>query len=298
VRSRWMTVLFCGLIASPLWCAASCLPTGYDPSRFRELKSRGFEVVDDAARQSLALGLLDCLGDTDPELRDGIAFEALSTWMRAGDLHPDTLREIRDRLLPELDIQDAAGFRAPFAALALSEVARVDRVSPYLSIEQRKQLLDAGTAYLRGVRDYRGFVDGEGWRHGVAHGADLLLQLALNPALGTDSAMPILDAVGSQVSPSSVSYHFGEEGRLARVVAVIASRDGLDEAQWSDWLQRISDPAPLDSWNDVFSSERDLARLHNLRAFLLALHVRLCGSNSPAMGKPLHALETALEKIP
>ena len=30
------------------------------------------------------------------------------------------------------------------------------------------------------VRDYRGFDAKQGWRHGVAHGADLLLQLSRN----------------------------------------------------------------------------------------------------------------------
>ena len=43
-----------------------------------------------------------CLGDPDPAIRDGIAFEALAHWMRAGDLDADALRDMRERLLAML----------------------------------------------------------------------------------------------------------------------------------------------------------------------------------------------------
>jgi len=45
-------------------------------------------------------------------------------------------------------------------------------------------LLNAAANYLVALRDYRGFDDGVGWRHGVAHAADLLAQLALSPSFG------------------------------------------------------------------------------------------------------------------
>jgi hypothetical protein len=51
------------------------------------------------------------------------------------------------------------------------------------------------------VRDYRGFDTAEGWRHGVAHGADLALQLVLNPAVDKPQIERLLAAVGRQVAP-------------------------------------------------------------------------------------------------
>ena len=47
--------------------------------------------------------------------------------------------------------------------------------------EQLQQAVDAAARYLQSVRDYRGFDEREGWRHGVAHGSDLIWQLAVNP---------------------------------------------------------------------------------------------------------------------
>lgn len=256
------------------------------------------DALDDAQRQQAALALLDCLGSPDPALRDELAYSTLARWMRAGQLTPETLRALRGPLLAGLQSEDADGFRAPFAALVLSEVVRVDRVTPYLDGAERHATLDTAVDYLRGVRDYRGFIDGEGWRHGVAHGADLLLQLALNPALERAAAMPILDAVAAQVAPSSTAYRFGEEGRLARVVVAVASRGWLDESGWQDWFAKIADPAPLSSWNDAFGSEASLNRLHNLRAFLLAMHVRAAGSDSEAAKAVMGGLRPAIDSIP
>jgi hypothetical protein len=49
------------------------------------------------------------------------------------------------------------------------------------------------------VSDYRGFDDKEGWRHGVAHGSDWLMQLALNPALDRGQLDQMLAAIATQV---------------------------------------------------------------------------------------------------
>ncbi len=44
-------------------------------------------------------------------------------------------------------------------------------------------MVDAAVAWMKSVQDYRGFEPGAGRRRAVAHGADLLTQLALNPAV-------------------------------------------------------------------------------------------------------------------
>ena len=119
------------------------------------MKAAEWSVADDARRQALAIALADCLASPDPVLRDDLAFEALSHWMRAGLLGPTTLQTLRLALLPQLrpESVDPAGFRQPFAALALSEVARVDRLEPYLSSEERAGLLRAATVAVRARRD-------------------------------------------------------------------------------------------------------------------------------------------------
>ncbi len=156
----------------------------------------------------LAAGLPGCVPDPDSVLRDELAFDALSHWMRAGQLAPETIQSFRVALLPMLDPSaiDDAGFRPPFAALAPAEVARADRLQPFLSTGQLAGLVREGTGYLASVRDYRGFDAKDGWRHGVAHGADLMFQLALNPAMNRMQIDAILAAVASQVIAANAHF--------------------------------------------------------------------------------------------
>jgi hypothetical protein len=256
-----------------------------------------FAMPDLAARQSLALAITACLSHADPTIRDGIAFEALSVWLRAGDMPVTTVSRIRDALTPMLTASDPQGFRRPFAALALSEVARTDRIKPWMTADERQALVQAAAAYLTGIDDYRGFSDAEGWRHGVAHGADLILQLSLNAEVTKPQLDQLLAAVATQVSPRSVSYHAGEPDRLARPVLFTAQRKLHTEAEWAAWFAQLSKPGPLASWGDAFKSEMGLARRHNLRAFLLALYASVRESEDPGVRMLLAPVQAALRQL-
>lgn len=236
------------------------------------LPGSGFEVPDPAARSRLALELVDHLADPDPALRDGVAFTGLSTWLRAGLLDQATRQTLAERLLPRVEAEeDAAGFARSFAALALSEVARADRLDPRLSSEQRQRLITAAETFLLTTRDYRGFDDAAGWRHAVAHGADLALQLGLHRATTADETRRLLAAVASQVAPAAHAYVHTEPDRLARAVFFLHARGQLDAAFWDGWFAALASPAPLGSWAAAFESTAGLARRHNLVAFLHAL---------------------------
>jgi hypothetical protein len=202
-------------------------------------------------------------------LRDGLAFEALYTWMRASALQLATIRTLAARLTPELRAaDDAAGFRKPFVALVLAEVARADRIAPVLETAARKALVDGAVHYLTAVTDYRGFDPREGWRHGVAHGADLVLQLGGNPQVSAADLRRLLGAVAAQIAPPrAVSYTFGEPERLARAVAFIHRRGALDEPFWDQWFAAAGTPPPP----EAYRSAEGLARRHNTVAFLHAI---------------------------
>ncbi len=285
----------------PTLAAADCPPADWTSDQLKALKAEGFKLEDDARRAQLAVGLLACLSDPDPELRDGIAFEAWSTWLRADKISVETRLAAVAELLPALqtDAPDPDGFRKPFAALVLSELARADRKSPYLSSEQRAQLLEGGAQYLEGVRDYRGFDAGEGWRHGVAHSADLMLQLVLNPALDKAQLDRMIAAVATQVTPPGEQFYvYGESARLARPVLYAALRGLHSAADWDALFKKISDPAPLAKWPDAFRDNAGLARRHNARAFLLVVYSEIVESKDEKLMKMLPAVKAAMAVVP
>lgn len=251
----------------------TCPPAGYTRAQLETLKAADWAVPDDAARNHLAREMAACLSSPESALRDGIAFEALQHWMRADALTHDTLLAIGDELQARLGAPEGQGFARPFAALVLADLARTDRVHPWLTPERRASLLDASIDYFVHVRDYRGFDDQEGWRHGIAHGSDLLMQLALDPAFGKPELTRIRDAVATQIAPAGHFYIYGEGARLANPILYMAGRGVFTEAEWTEWLTRIASPAPLASWNDAYAHNADLARVHDVTQFMQTLYL-------------------------
>ncbi|MEW9799477.1 DUF2785 domain-containing protein [Alteromonas sp. CYL-A6] len=234
-------------------------------------------------QQQTARDLLPCLAMADPVIRDNTAFHLLSTWMRAGALQPDTLTAITKELLAHIEnnVNDDAGVYLPFAVLTLSEVVRVDRITPYLDKPTLARAGDATARYLSSLTDFRGYDEASGWRHAGAHSADVFLQLALNERTDASMLTTISSALSVVINPSEVHfYRYGEPQRYARAIAYMMLRDTLPVSHWETWLSNTASPAPFESWDAVFFSQRGLAARHNIRAFLLELHHLIADSEN------------------
>ncbi|MSQ98682.1 MAG: DUF2785 domain-containing protein [Xanthomonadales bacterium] len=290
MKVRSLICLFVAVLAMPLpaMAADTCPPAGYSEEQLLELGRGGFVIADAAQRNALAPGLMACLPDPNPAIRDGVVYTGLATWLRGQSLAPETINALYANLLVQIaSTADANGFQQPFAALVLSEVARTGRIDNTFTPAMRNELVEVAANYLASVRDYRGFSETEGWRHGVAHGSDLVLQLALNPNIDGAQIERLMNAVAAQVAPAGeVFYVYGEPGRLARAVFYAWARETVAPVYWQAWFDRIENPAPMKNWNEAFASQAGLARRHNTMALLLALHL-----NATTAGKQAEALD-------
>lgn len=276
--------------------AADCQSPGPVQSRVTEDRAANFTSRPTRTPKDMARDLVTCLGAQDPFIRDKVAYEGLTTLLRHQDLSPGDMGEIKDQLLRDLDSDDPPGVLRPFAALMLSEIIRADRVAPYLDDEERGAILDAGIAYFTHLEDYRGFDPVDGWRHGIAHTADLFMQISLNPAFGRDDHLKILDALAVQITTTKHAYTHGEGERMARPVLFIARAGSLSNAQWENWFSTLVAPAPLDSWSEAFISRQALIRLHNLKYTLYPL--ALSASDQPDGIVLLPGLSEAIARLP
>ncbi len=287
----WLNLALASM--APAAAGEACPPAGYSREQLHELKAKGFDISDRATRHAFARGLVACLASPDPWLRDSIAFEALSHLLRNHQLDASTQSSLVDDVVPRLESPDPRGFERPFAALVLSELVRADRMQPYFTGPRRKELMQRSIAYFRGVRDYRGFDDREGWRHGVAHGADLLLQWSLHPTIDRATLLQIRDAIAGQIAPPGHAYIHGESERLARPILAMAGRGVLSAQEWSDWFMRL---VPKDA--HLFDSQRGLALRHDVQAFLQAAYVNAKLDDDATDEVLLPGLEAALKAMP
>ncbi|MBD8526790.1 DUF2785 domain-containing protein [Pseudomarimonas arenosa] len=216
--------------------------------------------------------MLACFDHPDPSIRDQWVYESLSQLLRARRIASVDIERAIAHLQPVLTrATDEAGYAQPFAALLLSELVRADRLDPDLDPRRLAGLAQDASRYLQGVRDYRAFDQQQGWRHGIAHGADLLLQLGVHPAVDADLQHALLQALGSQVRNREIAYAYGEPERLARVAFFLHQRNEIDDTQWRLWLQTIGEPAPMKRWSDAFQQESTLRLRHNVMGFFHAL---------------------------
>lgn len=228
--------------------------------------------------------LIPCLEASDPELRDAFAYSRFAELLRSGEVDHSSLMTAMQTLMGLINTadDDPNGFRGPFAMLALSEVVRTDRIDPWMTDDQRLEIAKLASDYLIALDDYRGFDELEGWRHGVAHTADVFLQLALNPAIGLGEAQIMLDAIAAKVAPlDAPAYVFGEPDRLARPVLFLA-RSGLPtDEDWTEFFEKLKrgdDPR----WVDPYMHEAGLRALRNTKAFAYAIYVNATASATDA----------------
>lgn len=262
------------LMVFSLSVMAACPPAPFDKAALLELKARSWKIDDADQRQILAKNLLPCLAHTDPVLRDEIAFEALSFWMRNALLDTPTIQDIKQKLLQTVTItlpKTDAGFAPSFAALVLSEIARVDRRTPFLTAQERQEMVSAATQFMSAIQDYRGFDEQQGWRHQVAHGADWLWQLTMNPALSQAQLQQMMLTISLQIKTDQHAYYEGEIGRLAMPVLYTLMRPEYSPEEFGLWLNALLNQSAV----PIKTSHAQLVRQHNIMSFLLTLHYQL-----------------------
>lgn len=248
-----------------------------------------------------ALKLVDCLGHEDPAIRDEFAYGAFVRTLRQGDTSPETLRLLTAELSANLTSggPDSSGFLAPFSVLVLAEIARADRLDPFMTPSERSALVKTGSDYLQGIEDYRGFDPVDGWRHGVAHAADLMMQLSLNPLLQTQDARRMLKAISAQVVPGKAhSYIHGESKRLARPVLYLAMTDLVSGDEWRRWFAALEAEPGDPNWQNPYASLAGLARIHNTENFAAAIFVRATASGEASLAPIAQAAEGVIRSIP
>lgn len=243
--------------------------THWSPARLKSLATRQF-AVSASEQAELWQALRHCLAEPDASIRDDVAFAAYSHWLRQGLASQAQQRWLLTQLQTDLNqgVDDKAQVYRPFAILTLSELIRADRVRPYLSAAQRQQLVDTVCAFLARLTDRRGFSAEVGWRHGTAHAADAVLQLALNPAVSATQLAALRQALVGHVAPLDHAYRYGEPGRLARAFVYLQQRHELTD--WSTWWARQIAP-PTTDVTRLYQQETGLVYLHNSRAFWLEL---------------------------
>ncbi|MFL6059609.1 MAG: DUF2785 domain-containing protein [Marmoricola sp.] len=250
------------------------------------------------------------LGDIDPDIRDGIAFPTMATWIDEG-VYDDLIVGLGDGMCHGLDIglglsEDDTVFRRSFSALILTECIDRSTTAGLTGPEVILRWGDRVMGWLSRERDLRGFVPGKGWAHAIAHGADALGALARSPYLGRLELTVILDVIADRLLvPTDAFFVCGEDDRLAYATMHLLRRNILGLDVLEPWVARLAagaygrGDAETNPFRVSGNVQRYLRSLHlqlalapehpEVRTDLLLTLMASLRSTNPAYFPPTHA---------
>lgn len=249
-----------------------------------EVRATGLSVPSDRPLGDLTAELARMLGEPDPDLRDGIAYPTLATWIQRG-VYDDLLPGLGDGMASGLAVglgerDTSTVFRRSYSALVLSECIARDNQRPLVPGGKVLEWGDRIATWLLRERDLRGYVPGSGWAHAVANGADALAVLAASPHVSKPELTVLLDVIADRVlAHTDTLFVSGEPDRLAAATMAVLRRDVLPTSIIEPWIARIAAATTSRSHHgDPYLLSG------NAEAFLRALYLQLSlGKRAPVI---------------
>ncbi|MFJ8078394.1 DUF2785 domain-containing protein [Streptomyces sp. NPDC096176] len=201
--------------------------TKTDLKLWQGIHAADFAVPSDRSLEALVDELAEALRDPDPEMRDGVPYVVLRTWIQRSviDGHQGArLGAVMAERFGDPDIQART-----FAPLVLDMlVGRGDFDPAWLA---------AFSGWYSAEQDLRGHDPVLGWLHAVAHGADLLGSFGTHPAVRPTDMLAL--ATARLLADTDYVFAQQEDDRLAQAIALILTRPELDEDQALAWLDPV-----------------------------------------------------------
>ena len=192
--------------------------------------------------QELIQFMLENIGNTDSYIRDTLIFKTFSFLILKNQLSMKLRKDVletcssADYLLYKIDEKDEdAVFKRSFSALVVALFLSKDIERRVLDKNLVNQAITNSLAYLPLEHDYRGYIEGKGWAHAIAHGCDLLAMCIRHPLYDlTVEPLSILE----KYLHSGYPFIDDEHSRMVPVIDALLEK-GLTEEEVIDWLKTL-----------------------------------------------------------
>lgn len=246
----------------------------HNPEILREMMENDGKLPSDADPLEFCLALLENFHSTDARLRDKLSYFLLARLLT--ECHVLSVPERSTLLKVALDDQhlfhqigesgcDSVLMRG-FSILVVPLILDPDIKDPQLEEGLVHDTIRRVVSYAREERDWRGYIDGKGWAHTIAHTADALDSCAQHPLCTATERLEVLNCVADLAMLSHPIY-FQEDDRLAFAASRILEKGWLTTETVDNWLCRFQKPdRPVPD---------SVIRLTNLEHFLRSLYFLL-----------------------
>ena len=256
-----------------------------------------YTLPDDIPPFAFAEALLPNLASNDGELRDDLTYTILTNGIIGQQKL--TFEELQKLLAEVLDQNHLfwhigenhtdSVFMRSFSNLIVAAILYSDGLQPSFSAENVHKVKEELFRYAQEEKDWRGYVEGKGWAHAMAHLADALDQCAQHPTMTKQDRQDVLTLLIPLVKFPISLYH-EEDIRLATIAFHIILGKQVDDAYVQEWIQHC-----------VVSREPDVVAwtgLTNAKNFLRSLYFLLDWNNVlPALAEQISDLMKELDAV-
>jgi hypothetical protein len=241
----------------------------------KSIKENNYTVPQDVHPYQLSLVMMDNIGDIDSELRDELILFTLLRWINEGVLTASEGYELlmialdKDHILKGLGNIDDSVFVRTFSIEVVAGIIYKHRMQKFISESDIKIAFTTVLKFYNEDMDVRGYVEGKGWAHGAAHGADALDEFARCEEIGYEELKLILDTIYKKVNINHYGYINFEDERMITAVKAILERHIIPTKEIEDWTR---------SFNKIEKTgiyPGDSVVEFNVNTFLKSLYFRL-----------------------
>jgi len=243
-----------------------------------QVKESDYRIPDGVDVDDLIDDMLKFIGHTDHELRDVLIYPTFDKWGCDVMISTTQMKYILDTCLDEQHLFYRIGekdtdsvFTRSFSMLIIPVAFCMHEETSFLADDDVLNIKETVLRYIKQEKDFRGYVDGKGWAHSIAHVADALQNIVFCFKRSEDW-LEILDAIKTIVFNGDIAYAYGEDERIADAFVsafytAVCDHKVLTTKDFSDWIENFS----------ILESETKMpARWHqriNRKNFLKSVYV-------------------------
>ncbi|WP_053070336.1 DUF2785 domain-containing protein [Alkalihalobacillus pseudalcaliphilus] len=184
------------------------------------------------------------IGHPDSYLRDQLIYKAFGKLILHDYLTGPKINDLLSTCLDDKHLffqidegkSDAVLTRS-FSALVIALLLYKDKDIRTLPNELVQLAILGSIDYLYKEQDYRGYIEGKGWAHSIAHGSDLLAQAILHPIFEKKLIPDCLRVIQGCLHVE-YAYIDEEEERLLAVIDALMKQGMSSETLWT-WLKQL-----------------------------------------------------------
>lgn len=220
----------------------------------------GIIVPEDQEVFDFAVQLTDHLRSTDPQLRDEMIMALFYSGGIYKELNNNEISKITERLMDDdhlfykIDQEDEdAVFNRSFSLLTIDSIVRYCNANDAEILSQKKlqKIISRVIDYGEKESDLRGFVEGKGYAHSVAHLGDTIKDLSRH--MTDEDIEKSIKLIFTKVNVNNYMYVNGEGGRLAEAVAAMMKNNLIDDDTVAAYLNDM----PIDKNNPVLVNNQN-----------------------------------------